>query len=310
MGIYSPEHKNDFTTAQKGKSNELLKPFRSAYVEKNTDVGFQPDLIKFSNLRFPQQHKLAEHQHDWYEIIFVRKGSYSCLLNHELVKIKYKDALLIQPEDTHADFFQAQSEVAILAFNMLDLCGAKWNQPFFNRDTAIAGNRVFNLKKNQKIMDQLQSLIAFAEEQTDRALYTDEMAELLIKQILSALPSLVSAEIIDYSGHNSFSRVIRDFFTAHQQEQLDSSALAAGLGISRRSLEYKFKQYFGNSPQRAFLQYKLRLAAQLLRQGLSVKETAARLGFASQFTFSAAFKKVMGKSPSHFVGRIGSQDVL
>jgi AraC-like DNA-binding protein len=42
-------------------------------------------------------------------------------------------------------------------------------------------------------------------------------------------------------------------------------------------------------------------AVEYLRQGLSVKETALRVGFSDQNYFSTAFKRIIGHAPSRII---------
>lgn len=82
---------------------------------------------------------------------------------------------------------------------------------------------------------------------------------------------------------------------------VDDLAMAASM--SRRTLHRKLTATT-NLPAGDFIRhYRLQRAAQLLQSGLSVSETAYRVGFESPGYFTKAFKLVYQQTPSEFIGR-------
>lgn len=77
--------------------------------------------------------------------------------------------------------------------------------------------------------------------------------------------------------------------------------LAKESGLSRSSLSERFKQLIGITPQAYFSHYRLRLAARYLRQEqYSISKISELVGYASDHSFSGAFKRRYGHSPSHY----------
>lgn len=76
---------------------------------------------------------------------------------------------------------------------------------------------------------------------------------------------------------------------------------AQALAISRATLARLFRNHLGTTPRDYLRQLRMESARQLLiNSDFSVKEIAARLGFGTPFSFSAAFRKYVGESPSEF----------
>ncbi len=74
--------------------------------------------------------------------------------------------------------------------------------------------------------------------------------------------------------------------------------LARAFGIAPEHVDYLFRKELGLTPT-AFLQReRVHAGLRLLQQGLSVKETAARVGIADPFYFSRLFKRLIGVPPS------------
>lgn len=89
------------------------------------------------------------------------------------------------------------------------------------------------------------------------------------------------------------------FIQEHAPEDIGVEDIARVAGISRSLLERKFREAFGRPPWDQVMQTRLRHASQLLCQTrLSIAEIAERTGFGTPEYFSAAFRRMTGKSPS------------
>ena len=86
-------------------------------------------------------------------------------------------------------------------------------------------------------------------------------------------------------------------------EDLDMGRMTELMKISRTKFYYKIKGLTGKTPSEFFMQYKLNMAAKLLKEGdWNVSEIAIRTGFKSLPHFSKAFKKQFGVPPSKYCG--------
>lgn len=95
------------------------------------------------------------------------------------------------------------------------------------------------------------------------------------------------------------------FINAHFAEIRSAAELCEKWYISSATLNRWFQQYIKTSPQ-AFLQSKkLAYAQSLLREGVSVTETAFQSGFSDVSYFIAVFKKRFGVTPAAYGKRFG-----
>jgi AraC-like DNA-binding protein len=80
------------------------------------------------------------------------------------------------------------------------------------------------------------------------------------------------------------------------------SALAERTRVSRSTLAKRFADLVGEPPLTYLTRWRMTLAADLLteREGATIAEVARTVGYADAFTFSAAFKRTRGVSPSEF----------
>lgn len=79
------------------------------------------------------------------------------------------------------------------------------------------------------------------------------------------------------------------------------ASLAATVGSSRAAFARRFHDLVGQPPMQYLTDWRLSLAADALREpGVGLAEVAARVGYATPFALSNAFKRVRGVSPSEF----------
>ena len=72
-------------------------------------------------------------------------------------------------------------------------------------------------------------------------------------------------------------------------------------GLSETHFRRLFKEHVGCSPKDFIISLRISKAKEYLSTGVSIKETAARLGFNDPFYFMRLFKKVSGSAPGKFI---------
>jgi AraC-like DNA-binding protein len=80
--------------------------------------------------------------------------------------------------------------------------------------------------------------------------------------------------------------------------------LARHMGASRSGFAQRFVSVVGETPARYVARMRMHQAHEWLREGQRVATVAERLGYESEASFSRAFKRVIGASPSHFRERV------
>jgi len=74
--------------------------------------------------------------------------------------------------------------------------------------------------------------------------------------------------------------------------------LAALLKVRREVMWEQFHSQTGQSPGDWIRQHRIRVAQALLDRGLSVRETASRMGFSSRQQFARTYRNITGRAPS------------
>ncbi|MGH7084278.1 MAG: helix-turn-helix domain-containing protein [Acetobacteraceae bacterium] len=88
---------------------------------------------------------------------------------------------------------------------------------------------------------------------------------------------------------------------AHPTRPWTVLQLAQEAALSRSSFFERFRRAVGVAPMEYLLHWRMALAKDLLRRGEGgVAEVAARVGYGSASTFSVAFARHVGRSPSTY----------
>lgn len=133
-----------------------------------------------------------------------------------------------------------------------------------------------------------------------QAAVLDRLLDLLVTAVLKAWFAQQDARRPDwwrFQGDRIVERALRVMHDnpAHPWTMAE---LAAEAGASRASLARRFHDLVGEPPMTFLKNWRMALAADLLRQpGETVGTVAEKVGYATPFAFSAAFKRVRGVSP-------------
>lgn len=80
----------------------------------------------------------------------------------------------------------------------------------------------------------------------------------------------------------------------------DIEGIAAELGVSYETFRKLFRTQIGMAPHHYLLQQRFIHARRLLREGSTVQQTAAAVGYADPYTFSRQFKLQTGMPPTEY----------
>jgi AraC-like DNA-binding protein len=96
----------------------------------------------------------------------------------------------------------------------------------------------------------------------------------------------------------------RCYISEHYLHIGSITEISRACAVSAGHLSRLFQRYDTQSPRDFLLQLKMNHAAEIiLRNDLSVKETAAEIGFEDAYHFSRCFKRVHGMAPRYFAKR-------
>ncbi len=143
---------------------------------------------------------------------------------------------------------------------------------------------------------ELPTVIAFPSSFMKKVLAT-EHSTLPEYRVASLLFSLYAELFEEKKTKNDYVRRVKDIVQALYIQPLRVEQIAERLNLDRRYLSRIFKQQTGQTVQEYLISTRIEEATRLLKQGMSVEESAHLCGYEDVFNFSKAFKKRMGVSP-------------
>ncbi len=271
---------------------------RDLLVENSRKKRLEAQLYRFSKINIREDFHFPEHKHSNCEIIIPLSDKYECKLNGTILSAAPGELLMIQPGDLHEDFYHREGELIFIVLTLSDFSGRVWTGEIMKSNVSPT-QRTRLIEKNSATSKILEVMLSLASGNPPGTIQVEKLAEAFFWEFISSIPQdFLSDAFKGIIGDSAFQNQISSFFMSKLKGQLDVNELAATLGMSKRALEYKFRESFNSSPVQTFTAYKMTVAEQMLRQGASVKAAAAELGFKDQFYFSTAFKRIKGVAPS------------
>ncbi len=226
---------------------------------------------------------------DFFSLEVIWSGSLHVRQNERMFLLEPGDCFLIQPnsdaeELTGPDGFCIKTSIAVSGTLLLSALKS------FGLDKTDVLTRL-NWDELHLLLQQLKELSAITDRNTEQ-----ENGRLTYRLF----------QILQHPAEQSapFQRIIgtAEWMEQHYDEPLNLEFLARRCGCSRNHLIRCFRKIHGVSPYQMLTAIRMREAARLLLtdRALSIKEIAARTGYAAPLNFSAEFRKRFGLSPREY----------
>lgn len=222
---------------------------------------------------------------------FIVKGKGRLVLDGHTYIVQEHQAFLI-PENTRA-FYQADED-------------DPWEYVWFH----IGGPKVTSILKEAGINydNPIFTPLACAKEIEDLAfdtLHNYEREYYCIGNIYKIFDYMVanSKDRVENTISNSllYVKKVIAFIQLKYPEPIKIESIANACGLNRSYLTRLFKEATGYSLQEYLLIYRMKVASMLLlNTDLTVQAIAGQVGYSDAFTFTKAFKRHIGKSPSDY----------
>ncbi len=148
--------------------------------------------------------------------------------------------------------------------------------------------------------DKLVSLIEGSH--VDSLGYLEALGHVLVHELMRSGRSEGRAKQVLRGGLASWQqRIVTAYIEEHLAEPIPLATLAELAGLSAYHFCRAFKQSFGQPPHRYHTNRRIEHAKTLLAKGsMSVTEVGMSIGFAETSSFTAAFRKATGMTPSAY----------
>lgn len=127
---------------------------------------------------------------------------------------------------------------------------------------------------------------------------------LLAEQARACTPQPL-ASATPWPRHPEKIQQARDLLASHYDRPLTVNYLCAAVGTNEFTLKEGFRALYGTSPHRMLTAIRMQKAWALLEQGLRVSTVADRVGYRHLSSFSAAFARYHGRTPTSVARQSG-----
>ena len=251
------------------------------------------------------------HKHNFFEIVYVEKGSgYQCINQHEF-EYKEGNIFLLPPLDCHSFKIEEHSRFYFISFTdhfFLKEDGLTSYKDWFDRIAYIIANYnkvpgdIIPTDRERKfIIDNIKSIY---QEHLSADNYSEAIIAGSIASILNILARSIEKRYVDQANDvdNRFGEVLR-YINTHIfiSDNLRVPKLADKFGISKTYFSEYFKKQAGISLADYITKSKLRIVeTKVLHTDLSLKEIAYQLNFTDSSHLAKSFKKVYGMTVKEF----------
>lgn len=260
------------------------------------------------NMRDCDNNQSSMHDHDFYELVFVRSGSGEHWTENGSYQIWPGDVFLIKPGAYHA--YKEMKKLCIANFlflpelleqHLFDLKDTVGYYSFFLADPQLHDKSRF---KSRLALDDAQIrqveewLLIIKQAQMVRAPGWKFQITMAFLQILGLVCIAFSREESQRSAEMIMvGRTLR-YYANHYTESITLADIATELGKSLSSFVHTFKAATGKSPIQYLIEFRLKKAAELLRStDRKITDIALSTGFSDGNYFIKMFSRRFGMPP-------------
>lgn len=280
-------------------------------------IGYREDRLRYSDKCLT--HTLLNHHnkkgdcmvdlhwHDYYELLYVKEGSAIQVVNGAQELMEVGDIALIKPGAQHATYAVGENGcnmLVVLFFlpglnfeNMLSI-GSEFLMPFLQSDPRTGGVYSHIGRDDKQVI--------YITHQIETELYLQEKGfEVVIQGLLYQMLGLLIRDgkfenpHAVPSGQLDVVRRVCKHIEANCGNDIRLRTVASMFGYTPEYFSKLFSSVVGRSYKSYCEFVRMSVAEQLLRQKLSVQETANRVGYESVSGFIRAYKRIKNCSPQH-----------
>lgn len=253
---------------------------------------------------FDPNYSFAGETHNFWEMVFVLDGDLGVCAGNKILSLTKGDAILHEPMEFHRLWSEHQT------------CPTVFIITFFTAAMPIVNKRIFSIPENDiEYINKLFSDYSRAYDNNDISVKNVKRgktvdAEIFIKDFESFILKVIhkypkktlTSEENRSKSALAYIDIVR-FLEEHAAFNLSIDEIAQGCNMSRSNLKKTFSKYSGLGIMKYFTMVKVRQAETYLKDGLTVGDVAAHLGFCDRNYFSTVFKKYNGQSPSKYLAQ-------
>ena len=265
--------------------------------------GYLLEDFRLFHLKDDRGTKVDYHYHEFCKIVLLLSGSGSYTVEGRRYLLLPGDIVLVGSRCVHKPEFEEGISYERMILYISPSLLAENSAPDYSLEDVFSGKPGHVLRPAEDVRRRLRSLAEQLESEMaasggeNAILSRCTLLRLLVEigRAMQKTGSELPQPVVPRDG--KILDILR-FLEANLAEDISIDDLAAQFFISKYHMMRRFRDETGYTIHGYVTEKRLLLAQQLLEQGLPMGETALRCGYQEYSTFSRAYKKQFGRSPS------------
>ena len=270
-----------------------------------SETDMKDSIFSIDNMNINIKYALfAEHDQNWHEVKAKNEYAFWIILSGSLTIEYRQDKYLLSAGDVF--FFYPQVLYYASSSEGCSFFFVHFDAVLENNYQALHFYPFDGYYSNSRIKDSLNSLTDSIYSLHQKELFAELRIHGSLLLFLSHIMKMKyqeGAESSYFPANSALARLqpVLIYINHHLAEPIYIQKLAYSINLSEKYFISFFKKTMGMTPASYITQVKMKKALEYLHeQNYSVKEVSALVGYADIYTFSKAFKKTYGISPSNF----------
>ena len=230
------------------------------------------------------------HCHKEFEIYINLSGDISFLVNNRLYPLTYGDVVISRPGEYHHCIYRSSKPHSFFWL----LCNCETSPFIYEYFMRHSPSNFISPNENDK-----ERLIQICEELTTEGLSEGRVFFLFTRLLSLFEESDRKNSLKRYSMSDELTEIL-NYIDTHVCEKLTLDLLEQELFISKSTIERRFQEELHLNPSEFIRKRKLVIAANKLRNGISVLEAGNSVGYADNSHFIKLFKEHFGVTPNKY----------
>ena len=254
--------------------------------------------IKTMYTAFEQTYKsdyeyVGEH-HNFWEIVMVMEGELGVTAGNKVFVLKKGQAVIHEPMEFHRLWSEGNSCPKIIIISFGAVCMPKLSDKVFE---------ITDLEVPETILIDIKNVFEMYKINTigikDKVGYQKVIKnlEMFILEIVSR--KIKKTSTVKSQTAKNYTNIVNTM-ERNIDKNLSVAEIAKFCNMSEINLKKTFSRYSGMGVMAYFNQLKVTAATTMIRNGMTIQETANALGFSNQNYFSTVFKRITGNPPSFY----------
>lgn len=253
---------------------------------------FKTQDLLFSHHSFMPPQDSFLHNHDVFEMIFIKRGDLSYMIEGKLYKPAKNTLIITPPLQNHSFYFHSDD-----VYERYNILFDEKKLPACLFDKLPAESMLIHFDSNSLVSELFKKMDYYCES------FTGDDLELLLMHLIEEVlynVSLTSDKLIqnDRYTSNPIIQAALTYIDNHLNMPINVNDICEELYISKSHLHHLFMEYLNITPQKYILSKKLSVAQRELRAGRKATEIYSDCGFGDYSTFFRAYKNCFGYAPS------------